>query len=124
MDITIAPLIDIVFLLLIFFMLITRFLNPAINVDMPVSGTAEQLDTLGLIIVITDTGDIYIDDKMVSVDQLEPTIKSKIDQTQIDSVRIRSDKAAEVQMLIEVLDVLRRMNISDVAIETKLDDSK
>ena len=119
LDITIAPLIDIVFLLLIFFMLITRFMNPTISLDIPSSDSAILSDTHGVIISLSDTGEIYLNENIVSLEQLESRLSEIRDTSGIELLRIRSDKTVEIQRIIEILDLARNLNLQNVAIETK-----
>lgn len=119
LDITIAPLIDIVFLLLIFFMLITRFMNPVITVDIPQSDTSTALDKHGTVISLSERGDIYLNREMVNLEQLELSLATMKNNDGIELLRIRSDKSVEVQRVIEILDIARRLQIENVAIETR-----
>ncbi|MBU1023460.1 biopolymer transporter ExbD [bacterium] len=119
MDITIAPLIDIVFLLLIFFMLITRFMNPTISLDIPSSDSATPLDMRGVIISVSDTGEIYLNDEIVTLDKLESRLSDIKETSGIELLRIRSDKTVGIQRIIEILDIAKNLNLQNVAIETK-----
>lgn len=119
LDVTIAPLIDIVFLLLIFFMLITRFMNPAISLDIPDSNTSTPQDIQGTVISLSSDGNIYLNKNMISLDELELSLATLTSEDGIELLRIRSDKSVEVQRVIEILDIARRLRIENVAIETK-----
>jgi len=74
--INIAPLVDVVFLLLLFFMLASHIMQePAIKIKLPESKTAEaQKDTVKTVYISKD-GDVYFMDKMVDLNSLKAAIK-------------------------------------------------
>jgi biopolymer transport protein ExbD len=113
----IAPLIDVIFLLLIFFMLTSSFiLQPGIKVNLPKAVTSEVLQRELLIVTVTDGNQIFIDDRPVNDDELVSRINLAAKQDH--PLLIRSDKAANVGKVIEIWDICRRMNVKQVNIAT------
>lgn len=113
----IAPLIDVIFLLLIFFMLTSSFiLQPGIKVNLPKAVTSEVLQRELLIVTVTDGNKVFIDERPVNQDELVSriTLASK----QEYPLLIRADKKADVGKVIEIWDICRRMDVKQVNIAT------
>jgi biopolymer transport protein ExbD len=113
----IAPLIDVIFLLLIFFMLTSSFiLQPGIKVNLPKAVTSEVLQRELLIVTVTDENLVFIDDRPVTQDELISRIDLAAKQDH--PLLIRSDKQADVGKVIEIWDICRRKNVKQVNIAT------
>ena len=116
-QIDIAPLIDIVFLLLIFFMLTSSFImQPGIKVKLPKAVTSETIQEKNIIIVISREDIIYLGDEVFTVGEL----KSYLSKGRISSrpILIKSDKRASLGRVVEIWDLCREMGISQVNIAT------
>lgn len=120
-QILIAPLIDVVFQLLIFFMLINRYVLPGIPLDLP-SGSPEKivLDN-DRVVSITANGDIYLDDIPVTIQDISGILSMSHLKGEIDSVRLRADAHTEFQIVVDVLEAIRKAGIYEIAIETDID---
>lgn len=113
----IAPLIDVVFLLLIFFMLTSSFVfQPGIRVDLPKAVTSEVLQREILVIDITRDDEIFINDRPVNDEELfsRITVASKGDQP----ILIRADKNSGLGKVIEVWDICRQLDVEQINIAT------
>jgi biopolymer transport protein ExbD len=115
--IDIAPLIDVVFLLLIFFMLTSSFIfQPGIKVNLPRAITSEMLSEDSAIINITSENLIYYRQKLVTSRELNSVLK------EIASVRlpvlIKSDRRASMGRIVEVWDMCRQEGVRQVNIAT------
>lgn len=116
------PLIDVVFLLLVFF--IYAMLSMAVHRSLPVSlpgSSAAEIDTeLNLTITIKSDGEIFLDSKNVSQDELQAVLlKKKQSETDAKSVQVDlfADKALSYQELYRVLDIIRTAGISNVSLQ-------
>jgi len=115
----IAPLIDIVFLLLIFFMLVTRFLSPSIAIALPESESGELDESNAAFVSVNTSGNVYLDDNPVSLDDLTYLLNEQRQAGEIEIVRLRADKTTDWQIVIDILDAIRASGIIDIAIETE-----
>ena len=116
-DIDITPLIDCVFLLLIFFMLSSSFVKPAgITVNLPKTVTAEILREEKFVIVITDKNIIRLEEEVVTVDDLKEVLIQK--KQKIESLLIKADEKASLGKIIEVWDMCRELGIEKLNIAT------
>jgi len=118
-QIDIAPLIDIVFQLLIFFMLTSSFImQPGIKVNLPKAVTSQVVKEQNIIIVISSEDVIYIENKLFTLKELRSFLedKSKAKQT----ILIKSDRRSSLGTVVEVWDLCRDIGISQVNIATDL----
>ena len=121
-QIMIAPLVDIVFLLLIFFMLVTRFLSPSIAVALPESDSGAIDESRCRTVSIDVDGLTYLDDVRLSLEEITETLAGDRAAGEFDIVRLRADRDTPFQMIIDAMDAIRRSGTTDIAIETSPDD--
>lgn len=113
----IAPLIDVVFLLLIFFMLTSSFLiQPGIKVNLPGAVTSKVIPERNLEVLINDKDHIYVQDKRITVEEL--TSRIRMAGKAKTPVLIKADKSASLGKVVEVWDLCREVGISNVNIAT------
>ncbi len=113
----IAPLIDVIFLLLIFFMLTSSFIfQPGIRVNLPRAVTSEVLHKELLIVTITDNNEIFINERPISGDELVSRITLAARDGQ--PLLIRADKMANLGKVIEVWDICRQVDVKQINIAT------
>lgn len=113
----IAPLIDVIFLLLIFFMLTSSFVfQPGIRVNLPKAVTSEVLQRELLVVVITEGNKFYIGERPVGSEDLELRIQlaSKAEQP----ILLKADKGADLGKVIEVWDICRKFDVKQINIAT------
>lgn len=114
-QIDIAPLIDCVFLLLIFFMLTSSFVvMPGINVKLPKTVTSEDLDVHTAAIVISSEDIVYLENKPCTIKELNEYLKNK----KYESIFIKADKDASLGTVAGIWDVCKRVGIEKIGIAT------
>ncbi len=121
-----TPLVDVVFLLLIFFMLATSIsVNPGIKIDLPKS-SAEQVkkNKTTLRVAIEAGGRIYLEGKKLSLAQLQEKFKA-VGKAQGDDalVVIEADKKVYHGLVVKVMDAAKSSGLNKLAIATQPDDS-
>lgn len=115
--IDIAPLIDIIFQLLIFFMLTSSFImQPGIKVNLPKAVTSDIMEENNVVIVISGEGVIYVNRSVFTIDELKVYISKK--KLHSKPIIIKSDKRTALGRVVEVWDLCREMGISRVNIAT------
>ncbi|MBN2120058.1 MAG: biopolymer transporter ExbD [Candidatus Omnitrophica bacterium] len=113
----IAPLIDIIFILLIFFMLTSSFMiQPGIRVDLPRTVTHQALQVKRVSITVSSEDVLYLGSKVVTDKELESYLLSN--RENIKSVFIKADKNSSLGRVVEVWDLCRKANLSYVNIAT------
>ena len=116
------PLIDIVFLLLIFFIfaMLSMAVHRSLPVSLPISSTASINTELNLTVTVRQNGEIFLDKKKVSLDELQVILQEKI-QKSVDTKSVQvdlfADKALSYQELYRVLDIIRTAGVSNVSLQ-------
>ena len=115
--IDIAPLIDVVFQLLIFFMLTSSFIfQPGIRVRLPRAITSEMLSEKTALITVTAENLIYYNQNLVTLKELSSVLK-KVASSRLP-VLIKADKKASLGRIVEVWDLCRQEGVSQVNVAT------
>ena len=116
-----VPLIDCMFLLLVFFIysMLSMVLHRGIKVDLPQARTAPVHQEDYLSIAITRNGDIYLDQTRVTLEQLGAQIRQRKEVQPDLKVFIGGDREARYEQVIQIMDMVRQIGLSQVALETK-----
>ena len=113
----IAPLIDVVFLLLIFFMLTSSFIShQGIKVNLPSAVTGRSLAQEEIVISITDEGKLTYNAEEVSIKELSDRLR--IASKGKNNILIRADKEAPLGSVVEIWDLCRDVGITNINIAT------
>ncbi len=113
----VAPLIDVVFLLLIFFMLTSSFIfQPGIRVNLPRAVTSEVLNKELLIVTVTDNNEIFVNERPVDAEEFISRVNNAAKEEK--SLLIRADKKTDMGKVIEIWDICRQADIKQINIAT------
>ncbi|MDD4953723.1 MAG: biopolymer transporter ExbD [Candidatus Omnitrophica bacterium] len=116
-QIDIAPLIDIVFQLLIFFMLTSSFImQPGIKVSLPKAVTSEVVKYEDIEILVTGENVTYFNGKVVTIQELKNLLKQAAGREQ--NILIKADRRASLGRVVEVWDLARDLGIAQINIAT------
>jgi biopolymer transport protein ExbD len=114
----VTPLVDIVFLLLIFFLLTATYVkNPYLDINLPqaslnkVTNHKKDID-----IGISDDGEVRYDNKNVSIEQLEGILRAEYAANAEAVVVIRADKSSKHGRVVDVMDLAKRIGFEKLAI--------
>ena len=120
-EINVAPLIDIVFLLLIFFMLTSEFTDfKTIDMISPnQSSTSIQKNDLPIIINLSENGLVEIDKIEIKLEDLSETIQMKLMNSKNKKIVISTLNETKINNLIVVVDTIRSLGIENIALITK-----
>jgi len=116
------PLIDIVFLLLVFFIfaMLSMAVHRSLPVSLPVSSTAAVNTELNLTVTVRQNGEIFLDDTEVSLDEMQAVLLEKTQKAKDDKsvqVDLFADKDLSYQELYRILDVINITGISNVSLQ-------
>ncbi len=116
-----TPLIDIVFLLLIFFMLTSHFVREdTLNIQLPEAESGQQLDEKKSIEVIINAQEQWIyEGEVVDVDKLKQLLREDLSKLEVKRVRIRGDKVSDLGSTVSLLDLIREAGATGVDIVTQ-----
>jgi biopolymer transport protein ExbD len=116
-QIDIAPLIDIVFQLLIFFMLTSSFvIQPGIRVNLPKAVTSEVVKYENIEILVSSENVTYLNGKIVNLQELKAFLKEAGKRNQ--TVLIKADTRASLGRVVEIWDMCRDLGITQINIAT------
>lgn len=119
-EINISPLIDIVFILLIFFIVTTVFLEETgITVDKPTAASSQQLEKQSIIIAITAEGQIYHAGQQLSLEGLRTILQRKIRNNPDSPVIIRQDGNGRHSRLVAVMDTATQAGAEKISLATE-----
>jgi biopolymer transport protein ExbD len=123
----IAPMVDIVFLLLIFFLVTWNFARYETELDVKVPTAKEGKESrrsVGEVIInVKNDGSIVINRKTISAEELGGTLRKISELYPDQAVVLRGDQSADYRHIVAVLDICRAANIWNVAFATGRPDS-
>ena len=116
-EVNITPLIDIVFIMLIFFIVTATFVKETgIDVNKPDAPTAEVKKKANILIAIDANNNIWLDRRKIDVRSVVPNIKRLRAENPEGSVVIQADEESKNKMLVEVMDAARQAGVTNIAL--------
>ncbi len=109
-----SPLIDCIFQLLIFFMLSSTFLTPAIQLTLPSATAGTSQNDLEIIITLSEEGDVYLNNTQTSLISLQAELQRMLTETDHKSVTIRGDQDMPYSAFLDALDIAKRSGAAHV----------
>jgi biopolymer transport protein ExbD len=117
--IDLAPMLDFVLNLLIFFIITTSFIKEAgITVNKEQALTAESKESGNILIAIRPNGDIWMDKRRVDIKEVRPSIERLHVERPEDTVVIIADRESDTRVLTQVMDQVKAGGVTDVSIAT------
>ena len=115
----VSPLIDMVFILLIFFMVTTTFVKDMkLDLNRPSAASASKADSKVVRVYIDNTSQVYIDNQPVQLWAIQSKIRDLLRTSTEKAVLVISDDSIPVETLIDVVDECRMSGAKDVAVST------
>ena len=123
-SLNLTPLMDIMFLLVIFFAVSTTFkVFPGISVDLPgaESETIKE-EKQSVTAILTETGEIFIDGKPIEADHLVDTLRTRQEESPVDMFILEADRTAQHGQVVTLMDAAKKAGILHLAISTRSED--
>jgi biopolymer transport protein ExbD len=117
-----TPLIDIVFQLLLFFILTSAMLQPSLPLDLPGSPQKNEGTEADMVISIDAEGRIFLNDTPASLETVEPAIAALVREKPAAAVILRGDKLVQYGSFFEVLDMIRNAGIKTLSLAYEEED--
>lgn len=115
--IDLAPMLDFVFNLLIFFLITTSFVREAgVTVVKPEAETAEHKDTGNILVAVRPNGEVWMDRRQVDMREVRPSIERLHLERPEDTVIVVADKASKAGLVAQVMDQIKLGGIKEVAL--------
>ncbi|RMD97125.1 MAG: biopolymer transporter ExbD [Calditrichaeota bacterium] len=118
--INITSLIDVLFLLLIFMMISSTFLEqPGMKLDLPKAESAEIGEKKELTIYVTSQGELFLNSDPVSIDQLKEVLEKKVPGAPDKALTLKADAEATHGMVVRVMDIARLAGVKKLLVATQ-----
>ena len=122
-ELNLKPMLDIVFIMLIFFVVTTSFVKESgIEVNRPTAQTAERRDHGNILIAISPNGEIWIDKRAVDIRAVRAVVERLVTENPEGGVIIQGDRDAQIGLLVKVMDQVRKAGIVNVSIAATADN--
>ena len=120
-QINILPMIDIIFVILSFFIVSSLYLVKleTIPVNLPNAETSNQEKDSLIIVTLSLDNRVFIDDKFIDISILESKIRSKLRVSNNKKVVLRADKGIKYGKVISILDILRKIENIKIGVSTE-----
>ena len=116
-EVNMTPMLDVVFIMLIFFIVTASFVKEAgVDVTRQQASTAEPKDSANLFIAITKTGQIWIDRRVVDVRSVRANIERLHAENPQGAVVVQADKDSKNGLLVQVLDAAKAAGVDNVSL--------
>ncbi len=116
-SVEITPMLDVVFIMLIFFIVTATFVKQAgIEINQPQAATAVVQERANILIAIDANNRIWIDRREVDFRALRPNIERLHAENPRGSIVIQADRDSTNEALVQVMDAARRAGVFDIAI--------
>lgn len=120
-ELELTPLIDVVFQLLVFFLLTSAFINPGITVNLPDAETGATSDDATLSISIDNAGAIFIGDEQMSFEQLEQHVVAQAELDPEITVALWGDIDVRYGLFMRVMDLCRASGLTRIVLMVQRD---
>lgn len=115
--IDITPMLDIVFIMLIFFIVTTSFIKESgIDIQRPSAKTAQKKNQASILVGINSTGDIFIDKRKVDLRAVRSNVERLRAESPEGGVVIQADKGAMTGVLVKVMDQIRLAGVKKISV--------
>jgi biopolymer transport protein ExbD len=115
--IDITPMLDVVFIMLIFFIVTATFVKESgIDVNKPDAATAVKQEKANILIAINANNQIYIDKRNVDVRRVRPLVERLHAENPQGSVVIQADKESKMDVFVKVWDAAKEAGVENIAI--------
>ena len=122
-EVNLTPMLDVVFIMLIFFIVTASFVKEAgIDITRPPAATAERKERGNIMVAITATDQIWVDRRQVDPRALRANIERLHAENPQGSVVIQADKDSKNGLLVQVMDAARLSGVNSVSLAAEVVD--
>jgi biopolymer transport protein ExbD len=121
--VNLTPMLDVVFIMLIFFIVTASFVKEAgIDVNRPSAATAERKEKGNILVAISENNQIWIDRRQVDPRALRANIERMHAENPNAAVVIQADEESKNKLLVQVMDAARMVGVKNVSIAADVVD--
>ncbi|HSV97244.1 MAG TPA: biopolymer transporter ExbD [Spirochaetota bacterium] len=115
--IELAPLIDIIFQLLIFFMLSSNFIAPMLKMELPKALFKEKLEKVDLVVTVDPRGRVYVNKDLVAIEDLQGVLQDRMAKLGKYDVIFKGDVSISYGAFVEILDIAKLAGSTSFSVE-------
>jgi len=116
-QIDLTPMLDVTFIMLIFFIVTTSFVKEAgLDVRKPEAATTEPKVRASIMIAVSETGQVWMQKRQIELDAVRPLVEASKAENPEGSAMIIADRGAPAGVVIAVMDQARLGGVTDIAI--------
>jgi len=120
-EVNLTPMLDVVFIMLIFFIVTASFVKEAgVEVSRPSAVTAERKERGNILVAITESGEIWVDRRQVEPRALRGAIERLYAENPQGSMVIQADKSSKNRLLVQVMDAARAAGVDNVSVSARI----
>lgn len=118
-----VPMIDVVFQLVVFFMVSSTFVvTPGLNLDLPAATASEPVAMTNVVVSVVSEDEVYLNRDRFTIEQLNTEVARLVETEQLAGVVIEGDSGARYELMIRVLDILRQNGLRAASLRTREPD--
>lgn len=118
--IDLTPMLDVVFIMLIFFIVTASFIKEAgVEVNRPEATTWSEKKSASILIAVNDKNEIWIDKNRVDTRGVRQVIERLLAENPKGTVVIQSDSEAKIELIVEITNAAREAGVDNVAVSTE-----
>ena len=119
-DVNVTPLLDIVFIMLIFFIVTSTFVKePGVEVERPDAVSAQERRLASIIVAISETDEIWINKEQVELNEVRAAVEQLRRENPKGTAVVQADAKSKARLLVEVVNQIRSTGVTDVAVSTE-----
>jgi biopolymer transport protein ExbD len=120
-EVNLTPMLDVVFILLIFFIVTASFVKESgIDINRPAASTAIRKERGNILVAITPTGQIWIDRRQIDVRAVRANIERLHAENPQGAVVIQADRESKNGLLVEVMDAAKLAGVENISIAAEV----
>ena len=120
--IDLTPMLDVVFIMLIFFIVTASFIKlPGVEVTKVDANTADPYKKVGILVAVSDNNEFWIDKKRVEINALKLNLTRLFNENPKGGMVIQADNDSDIEAVAKVADLAREIGITPVAISVEND---
>ena len=123
-DLNITSLIDIIFILLIFFMVTSTFLKPSIEIKLPVAAHEDKTEREIVNVFIGNDLSLYVEEELFDIQNLQSFFIKKTTENPEMATMLFCDKTVTFENVVKIMDILKKSGVKTVAIGHNTENTK
>ncbi len=121
-EVNLTPMLDVVFILLIFFIVTASFVKESgMDINRPDAATAVRKERGNILVAITPSGQIWIDRRQIDVRAVRANIERLHAENPQGAVVIQADRESKTGLLVEVMDAAKLAGVENISIAAEIE---